>query len=526
MAHHLKRPTISDIVKILLKFNADTNVQSGENPEDDDWEAGRTALMDAALSGNLNIANLLLKNGADPKLRSKKGRSVLHSAVFSANLEMVSLMLKSGAALMRATMAADVKRVQALLAAGADASRRDRQGESPLSYAVAHDLNEVTKVLRSAGVERLPGDKAISPQSIVHAGGQGALGTILDLLDSGTPIDLTDEDGDTALTAAAAHPGVVKVLVKRGADLSHRNGEGKTAYMIAAASSRVRMVDTLKESGSPIEEPEELEGLAQMQAMLNALRSKASSGDAGESDGNSNVEADGDDLLMACLMGDALTVSKQIAAGVDVNYENDEGRTALAMAIQGLMQDELSRRRERDFEQILDALLVAGADPRVGEFPYLVFAAMGKRIHLVNALIRAGASIDRNIGEGQTALFMSLLAPDAGRTADDRCAIALLNAGADSSLRHESGAMPVHLAAASNYLGALQALLERRPQDVDAKTNIGITPLMMAATEGHAEAVRLLLKYGSDRTLKDDEGLTAKDVAVKNRNEDLVPLLS
>lgn len=711
-----------DIVKILLKFNADTNVQSGENPEEDDWEAGRTALMDAALSGNLNIANLLLKNGADPKLRSKKGRSVLHSAVFSANIEMVSLMLKSGAdvnsilessdgkkitpvdmalarwaefqdtdqeqdaiavlglmmkhgrpedcgslnevaldivsegnseviemlrehgfsvdpnysrtgasqlfitaaigddrlqvaeqllkigadpnykspaglsvlslatrngavrlaelllkaganvmdrnsanvlaydlaviyehhelidllithmnkvvpaedrqaddgttALMRATMAADVKRVQDLLAAGADASRRDRQGESPLSYAVAHDLNEVTQVLRSAGVERLPGDKAISPQSIVHAGGQGALGTILDLLDSGTPIDLTDEDGDTALTAAAVHPGVVKVLVKRGADLSHRNGEGKTAYMIAAASSRVRMVDTLKESGSPIEEPEELEGLAQMQAMLNALRPKASSGDAGESDGNSNVEADGDNLLMACLMGDALTVSKQIAAGVDVNYENDEGRTALAMAIQGLMQDELSRRRERDFEQILDALLVAGADPRVGEFPYLVFAAMGKRIHLVNALIRAGASIDRNIGEGQTALFMSLLAPDAGRTADDRCAIALLNAGADSSLRHESGAMPVHLAAASNYLGALQALLERRPQDVDAKTNIGITPLMMAATEGHAEAVRLLLKYGSDRTLKDDEGLTAKDVAVKNRNEDLVPLLS
>lgn len=80
--------------------------------------------------------------------------------------------------------------------------------------------------------------------------------------------------------------------------------------------------------------------------------------------------------------------------------------------------------------------------------------------------------------------------------------------------------------AASNYLGALQALLDRRPQDVDAKTNIGITPLMMAATEGHAEAVRLLLKYGADRTLKDDEGLTAKDVAIKNRNEDLVPLLS
>ena len=85
--------------------------------------------------------------------------------------------------------------------------------------------------------------------------------------------------------------------------------------------------------------------------------------------------------------------------------------------------------------------------------------------------------------------------------------------------------MPLHLAAASNYLGALQALLDRRPQDVDAKTNIGITPLMMAATEGHADAVRLLLKFGADRTLKDDEGLTAKDVAIKNSNLALLDLL-
>lgn len=708
-----------DIVKILLKFKADPNVQSGENPEDDDWEPGRTSLMDAAVSGNLAIARELLKAGANPNLLNSKGRTALHSAVISASTDMVALLLKSGAdpnvygndeekmsaldlalrrwatededdraggifdvlevmlkkgmpsdraslnetaldlvtegrlevvellkkhgvavdpnyskngasqlfitaavgddrlqaaelllrigadanykspaglsvlslatrngavklaelllkagadvmdrnsanalaydlaviyghdelielliehmnqlvsavdkqaddgttALMRAAMASDAKTIEDLLAAGADASRRDRQGESPLSYAVAHDLDEVIQVLRTAGVERLSGDKSTGSQAIVHAGSQGALGTILDLLDSGTPIDLTDDDGDTALTAAAVHPGVVKVLAKRGADLSHRNGEGKTAYMIAAASNRVRMVETLKEAGSPIDEPEELEGLAQMQAMLNALRANGSDSDAEKGDNETDVEVDGDDFLMACLTGDALAVSRQIASGVDVNYENDEGRTALAMAIQGVMQDKPNRRRGRDFEQILDALLVAGADPKVGEFPYLVFAAMGKRLHLVNALIRAGASVDRTIGEGQTALFMSLLAPDSGQTADDRCALALLNAGADSSLKHESGAMPIHLAAASNYLGALQALLDRRPQDVDAKTNIGITPLMMAATEGHADAVRLLLKFGADRTLKDEEGLTAKEVAIKNGNDQLIPLL-
>jgi hypothetical protein len=38
---------------------------------------------------------------------------------------------------------------------------------------------------------------------------------------------------------------------------------------------------------------------------------------------------------------------------------------------------------------------------------------------------------------------MSLSAPDAGQTADDRRALALLKAGTDSSLKHESGAMKV-----------------------------------------------------------------------------------
>jgi ankyrin repeat protein len=145
---------------------------------------------------------------------------------------------------------------------------------------------------------------------------------------------------------------------------------------------------------------------------------------------------------------------------------------------------------------------------------------------MVQAMIAAGVDINKSIGEGQTALFMSLLAPDAGQPVDDRCAIALLKAGADSSLRHESGAMPIHLAAGCNYLSALQALLERRPQDVDAQTNIGITPLMMAATEGHPDAVKLLLKFGANPGIKDQEGVTAKEVAIKNGNGQLAQMLS
>jgi hypothetical protein len=45
---------------------------------------------------------------------------------------------------------------------------------------------------------------------------------------------------------------------------------------------------------------------------------------------------------------------------------------------------------------------------------------MGRRLHLVQAMLAAGVDVDKTIGEGQTALFMSLLAPDAGQPVDDR----------------------------------------------------------------------------------------------------------
>jgi len=504
----------------------------------------------ATRNGAVRLAELLLKAGANVMDRNSANVLAYDLAVIYGHDELIDLLIShmnqvvpavdrqaddGTTALMRATVAADLKTINDLLAAGADASRRDRQGESPLSYAVAHDLDQVVQALRSAGVERLLGDKVIGPQSIVHAGSQGALGTILDLLDSGTPIDLTDNDGDTALTAAAVHPGVVKVLAKRGADLSHRNGEGKTAYMIAAASNRARMVETLKEAGSPIDEPEELEGLTQMQAMLNALRAKATDSDGGEGDNESDVAVDGDELLMACLTGAALAVSRQIAAGADVNYENDEGRTPLMMAIAGLGRGGMSRRRERDFEQIVDSLLAAGADPNRGLMSSLILATTTGRLHLVNALLRAGADIDAATElptdeEGgtmlATALFVALSSNEHGATIDERIGLALLAAGPDLSFRSDDGSMAVHCAARRGMSKVLNQMLDLAPELIDAADHDGQTPLMFAAARDQTNAISVLLQRGASHSLRDSEGKTAADIAQEAGHLQAATLLS
>jgi len=53
-----------------------------------------------------------------------------------------------------------------------------------------------------------------------------------------------------------------------------------------------------------------------------------------------------------------------------------------------------------------------------------------------------------------------------------------------------------------------------------------ISQMINAARMGDTESIKQLLQQGADLSLKDDEGLTAKDIAIKNANEDLIPLLS
>jgi ankyrin repeat protein len=498
----------------------------------------------------VRLAELLLKAGANVMDRNSANALAYDLAVIYGHDELIDLLVKhmnqvvpavdrqaddSTTALIRATMAADVKTINGLLAAGADASRRDRQGESPLSYAVTRDLDEVVQVLRAAGVERLSHDNVIGHESIVHAGSQGALGTILDLLDSGAPIDVTDADGDTAITAAAVHPGVVKVLAKRGADLSHRNNEGKTAYMIAAASNRIRVMNALEEAGSPIDEPEELESLAQMQAVLSALKARASDSDADESHGDPDVDVDGAKLLIACLTGDALTVSSQIAAGVDVNYENDEGRTALMMALAGLGRREMSRRSERDFEQIIDSLLVAGTDPNSGLMSPLILATLAGRLHIVNALIRAGADVNLKADlptdeqDGTmlaNALFVALSPNEHDSHVDERVGLALVRAGIDLSFTSDDGSLAVHCAAKVGMTKTLREILERAPKTIDAQDNEGSTPLMLAASNNRLEAIKVLLDRQANRQIRDAKGRTSADLAVGAGNHEAASALS
>jgi ankyrin repeat protein len=60
-------------------------------------EFGETALMDAAIIGNDQVAEVLLNFGADPNAKCAGRDTILHEAVQSGNARLVDLLLSAGA---------------------------------------------------------------------------------------------------------------------------------------------------------------------------------------------------------------------------------------------------------------------------------------------------------------------------------------------------------------------------------------------------------------------------------------------
>ncbi len=512
-----------DVVKTLAKHGADVNA-AYEIGSSQGSSGNQTALTVAAARGNCPMCALLLKLGADLNVVSDSGYTpLMWSLANGSSEEAAELLLKAGAN------------------PDPDAESRIAISTSttPLILASTNNMTSIVKALlkRNVAVDKVDGD---GWTALKRASNEGHEEVVTLLLKAGASPNIADREGWTPLINAAGkgHLEICKALLKAGADVNATGARGRTPLLQAiGARSDGKALDALKElkrmlsGGDDDEDGDDESSLDLIKALLkaganpNALHdgasllseaienddeelakllkkhgateaaSQASRGAASEAEPESE---EGKELLAAAMHADSKRLRDLVLAGVDVNYATAQGQTALGFLLAGMHDESNGRMFRRNAEQCLDFLLRHGADPGLGDPSPFVLAAMGRRLHLVQAMLAAGVDINKTIGEGQTALFMSLLAPDAGQPVDDRCALALLNAGADSSLKHESGAMPIHLAAASNYLGALQALLDRRPQDVDAKTNIGITPLMMAATEGHAEAVRLLLKYGAE----------------------------
>jgi ankyrin repeat protein len=134
----------------------------------------------------------------------------------------------------------------------------------------------------------------------------------------------------------------------------------------------------------------------------------------------------------------------------------------------------------------------------------------------LNDLIAGDSSlVSTYSGDGFTALHFAayFLQPEAGRF--------LLDHGANSAAvaKNPTLVMPLHSAVSSSNVEMTRDLL-KRGAPVNARQQHGWTPLHAAAQNGNLEIVEILLQNGADPWLKNDDSVTAFDVANKHdRNE-------
>lgn len=193
-----------------------------EDPDETD-SFGRTALMNAAKSGNLWLLKSLINSGADIKLKDKEGWSALMYGIrYQNNIEVINLLVQNGALL----------------------NDKNNYGTSTLSMASCWSENpEILKKVLNA---YKPGDQEIFRSFILCITSENtSILTQCEKLDifikRKTPINRIHE-GKTPLMYACQFgksTRIIDKLLKNGAVTTIRTAENKTAFDFAAMNKKL-----------------------------------------------------------------------------------------------------------------------------------------------------------------------------------------------------------------------------------------------------------------------------------------------
>ncbi len=288
----IKAGDFDRVAKMLTKDPSLVNAPDESDPYDS------LPLHFAAIQGEIKIAKLLLKAGAEVDCGDSDESTPLHVAALNHHPDMVAFLLKHGAdinrrdkngayALSFAASASDTIIVQQLIDAGSDLNFLNNRGHTLLHFAVRAGLRDLFDLLIERGYD-INATSRENETVVRYAISRTGESFVEELLAKGADPNTADEHGWTPLIAAAFRdcPVAAQALINHGADVSLANSWGGTALHGAARSGNAEIVGMLIQKGADV-------------------RAKTDEGET--------------PIVMAADAGNADAVKALLVAGADVN---------------------------------------------------------------------------------------------------------------------------------------------------------------------------------------------------------------
>jgi ankyrin repeat protein len=260
--HYAALYGLHEVAAFLIgEHSQEINARGLENEE--------TALHVASRRGHLDVARLLLENGADTEAKDNEEHTALLWASRGGHVDVVRVLLEHGAdvetrddfdvsPLERATIEGEghLDVVRVLLEHGADATALNSENLTPLHYARGGQVARL--LLKLGGAD--PNILDSNDRTPLHQASElGHVGTARVLLEYGVDVNARDADNATPLHLASAptyideeHPDVVRLLLQHGADFRALDGEGWTPLMRATAEEHRELIQILSEYGAKV----------------------------------------------------------------------------------------------------------------------------------------------------------------------------------------------------------------------------------------------------------------------------------
>ena len=425
-------------------------------------------LIEAVKDGDTAAVRALLDKGGDVNAPEVDGTTVLHWAVSRNNLDVADLVIRAGANV-RAT---------------------NRYGVAPLSLACLNGSEAMVAKLLEAGADpesTQPGGETV----LMTAARTGNADVVRQLLARGADVSATEEwKGQTALMWAAAenNAAAVKALIAGGADIAARSkvspgvaelgNRGFTAFMFAARAGAIGAAEMLLESGANVDDTLADDTSALVLAVMSARYEMAEF--LLDHGADPNAAAQGWTALHQ------LVWTRRPNRGFNTVFQAPKGRVdsrSLAESLLAHGADINARATQRAPTTVTgrNRLHIIDSTP-------LFLAAHRVDVGLIRLLLQSGADPLLPNEDGTTPLMaaagVGLYNPgeNPGTPEESAAAVKLfLEAGGDPATIDANGDTALHGAAYWDSPSALELLVAANPQlDLDVVNDNGWTPLRVA----------------------------------------------